>query len=201
LLLAAAQGVGALVSPLGPPPRRPRRAEILGFQDRFAEQQSEFATLRASLQEDPDESDRFLYRNPVYAIAASRAGRHDEAVAIMKSAAADRERLLGPDHALTAQALGQLALVLSAASERDQALAVFRRAIPALLRDAPLSLGGTATRRATTIAILEAYISLLMSLPDDTGDLVAEAFQIAAAPTMGDFSIRSPRARARPGPP
>ena len=89
--------------------------------------------------------------------------------------------LLGPDHALTAQALGQLALVLSAAGERDQALAVFRRAIPALLRDAPLSLGGAATRRATTIAILEAYISLLMSLPDDTGDLVAEAFQIADA--------------------
>ena len=72
-------------------------------------------------------------------------------------------------------------MVLSAAGERDQALAVFRRAIPALLRDAPLSLGGAATRRATTIAILEAYISLLMSLPDDTGDLVAEAFQIADA--------------------
>jgi CHAT domain-containing protein len=157
---------------------RSQLARVLGFQERVEDQSSEYAALRAALQKDPEGLEVFVLRNPEYAVAVSRQGRHDEALAIVQSVVAERERTFGPDHPATALALGQNAVVLSNAGRRDEALAMFRRAVPALIRDLPLRADARA-QRAGRVAILEAYIALLMSSPHSSSESVAEAFQIA----------------------
>jgi CHAT domain-containing protein len=131
------------------------------------------------------EREAFVGRDIVYGQVLLATGRGTEAVEVYRRILADRTQRLGARHYDTAEGRGLLAAALVGTGRPEEALPLFREAVPTLLAasrqaEADDGLAALDRRRQT---ILNAYLGLLASDADGRGaaasDAAAEAFRIA----------------------
>ncbi len=179
-------------------------AGTLVDEQKWNEALQQFDLMRQGLAGDPQLLHGLVGANINYAIAARRAGRSEEAVAVARAAYEGRAKTLGEKHYDTAEARGIYAAALAAKGDRQSALTEFRAAIPLLLQASRQSAddneaGGTKDVRLHLI--LEDYLALLA---DQRGaDTMAEAFHIADAARGGAVqrALAASAARAAAGAP
>jgi CHAT domain-containing protein len=146
----------------------------------------QFDQIKQGLAADPQLLHRIVGTNIAYALAAHRAGRTADALAIARATYEGRAKLLGEKHYDTAEARGVYAAALAASGDHAGALAAYRATLPILLQASRQSDDNDEAGGAKTVRfrlILEDYLALLSGQAD--GATRAETFYIADAARGG----------------
>ena len=167
------------------------RGELAGLllnQGRWQAALEQFDAVKKGLADDPETFDKFFAHDLGWALALVGAGRADEAQAVATAALTRNRRIVGEDHDDTLEAEGVLAVALAKLGQREQALAAFSRAVPALLSGSRTEDDERTTQAAQgkrLAMILESYIGVLADIRGTAAerqagiDAAAEAFRIA----------------------
>ena len=164
---------------------RRRLASIYVVQRNWPAAHTQFQAIEAALARDANLRARLGRGDMDWALTLLRIGQPVAAEKMMGNLLADESRRFGEgDHEL-AETRGMYAMMLAAEGKTNEALGMFRQAVPALLqaqREASEEEASTTSRRL--VVILEAYLDLLYSLHSRgqqvTGlDISAEAFRVA----------------------
>ncbi|MBI2458580.1 MAG: CHAT domain-containing protein [candidate division NC10 bacterium] len=162
-------------------------ASLVG-QGRWEEAAAEYEAMRRGLAGDPWSYEKYLAANLNWGLALLSTGRANHALEILQVAFERNRRLLGEQHASTAEARGLLAVAYAAMGDRPHALREFAQVSPLLLTPSPEVDEETAARPARDQRknlILASYIGLLAdikgtALEQQAGvDAAAEAFRLA----------------------
>ncbi len=178
--------------------------DALAARGRWQEALAVFDRMAAAFAGNAEGRRRFVETRPGRALTLVMAGKAAQANAALETLAAEREGTLGRNHYQTAELKGIQALAQAAIGKRQEALALYRAAVPVLLqrsRKVEQGVGGdsSAVRAQRLQLILNGYIAALSEQPGE--DAWAEAFRIAdaarAGAVQGALSAAGARAAAR----
>jgi CHAT domain-containing protein len=167
---------------------RVRLAKALAASGDWNAAKTEYAGIENTFKNNKVFSRQYLSEAATYAEILIRSGRAAEAVGLLRGQLAKKLKRFGKKHGRTAKTAGILAIALNNAGDQKQALAMFRQAVPILLRSSRRSDEEESARASSGRQkgqILDSYIHLLA---DITGkslekeariDAAAEAFRIA----------------------
>jgi CHAT domain-containing protein len=176
------------------------RAALGSFQVRSGDMDAAVATyasLAADLKGDPDAYEQILGTNSDFSVAEIHAGHIDHAIAIETRCIEKLMPHLGADNFQTSVCRGYLGWALAAAGRREDALAAFRAALPALLA------GSDDDPASENIRVIRVIILQYLRLLDETrtaaaspggGAAAAEGF--AAADALRNLTARQTLAEA-----
>lgn len=146
-----------------------------------------FEQLRTDLGGEAQRLARALRGDPTYALALLMANRGSEALASAETAQRLAASLYGDRHPAAAEAVAARAAVLAAAGRRDEAMAGFRAAMPALIDAATGPYAGESGARAVRLrVVVEAYLHELARgiLAGPAGVLASGQQTVAAVDAM-----------------
>jgi len=167
---------------------RENLAAALVGQGRWQEALVEYEGMREGLAGDPWSFEKYLVGNLNWAVALLNTGRADQALEMLQVAFDRNKRLLGEQHANTAETRGLLAIAHAARGDGPRALREFAEATRTLLAPSPDVDEENTTRGARDQRknlILASYIGLLAdikgtAIEQQAGvDAAAEAFRLA----------------------
>lgn len=155
-------------------------AKALSGQSRWKEAAEEYSRLEKATRDVPFIYKRFMEGNLDWGITLLMTGEREKGLGILDRVIEHRLRTVGPDHRDTALAQGMKAVALGLLGRRDEALEIYRQAIPTLTENARIS--SEAGSRSPIIRqlriILEEYLRLLSNEKSNPKKAAADSFKI-----------------------
>lgn len=156
-------------------------AAALVSEGKYAEAMAVFHAMREGLRKDPELLRKVGSNDLDWVLALLRTGDQPGAERMAKAMLEGAARRFGSDAPKTATVRAFYAMTLAARGARDEALRLFRAAVPALLdraRGDAEAETGTVKRQQRLVVILESYLKLL-SEAEDPGAHADESFRLA----------------------
>lgn len=197
---------GAVPEASGLAASRRTLGSALALQGRWAEASKVFEEMRAGLATDPETLRVFGRGDPYWGLALIKAGRFQEAVALLAPRVEQDRKVLGESHPELALNRGVLGMALAHTGEKQRALAEFNAAAAALLDSGVLAGERSAAQTQLLRHVLEGYIELLMDIRGTNleqgqhADALSLAFRLAdvmrGQSVQGALSASAARAAA-----
>ena len=157
-------------------------ARTLLARGRWKEALDQFETIKKDMITDPESFKRNFGTSRDWGLSLLRAGRTDEALALLDSALVRTRQRYGPDHYAVAEVEGLKGMACLEMGQRQEAIAWFERSVPKLLekwRDKDGESMNQSGRRSRLELIVDAYIESLIG--SGSSDNAAKAFGVAGA--------------------